>query len=93
MNTEVYSWRVSSALKSDLQAVARLRKVPLSTLLDLAAREWLRNVGPRAKEGEEQRRLHEAADQCLGTFESGDSKASENTGQQVRDRLLRRHGR
>lgn len=41
MKTEVYSWRLSSELKSDLERAARHRRVPLSSVLEEAARKWL----------------------------------------------------
>ena len=40
MKTEVYSWRLSSFLKSDLEREARLRRLSLSALLSLAVTEW-----------------------------------------------------
>ena len=42
MKTEVYSWRVSSDLKPDLEREAHSRKASLASLLDTAAREWLK---------------------------------------------------
>ena len=41
METVVYRWRLSCKLKSDLQRAARSRRVPISTILNLAVREWL----------------------------------------------------
>ena len=41
MKTEVYSWRVSADLKTDLEREARRRNISLSAALDLAAQEWL----------------------------------------------------
>ena len=34
MKTEVYSWRLSGELKSDLEREARLRRVPVSLVLE-----------------------------------------------------------
>ena len=42
MRTEVYSWRLSGELKSDLEREARLRKVPVSSVLETAVRDWLK---------------------------------------------------
>jgi hypothetical protein len=41
MKTEVYSWRVSPDIKTGLEREARRRKMSVSAVLDLAAREWL----------------------------------------------------
>ena len=45
MKSEVYSWRVSTELKSGLEREARRRKISVSAVLDLAAREWLKTGG------------------------------------------------
>src|SRR6266851_2146287 len=44
MKTEVYSWRLAGELKSDLERQARLRRVPVSSILDTAVREWLQKI-------------------------------------------------
>ncbi len=41
MKSKVYSWRVSTELKTKLEREARRRKTSFSDILDLAAREWL----------------------------------------------------
>jgi hypothetical protein len=93
MATEVYSWRVSSELKSDLEREARLRKTSLSAVLTLAVRDWLKQSSASIDEDEEQRKLHEAASKCLGTFTGGKPRRAENARQAVRERLWRHHAR
>jgi hypothetical protein len=61
MKTEVYSWRLSSEVKSDLEREARQRKLPVSSVLDLAVREWLKKNDVDAGDQEAQRRLPSAA--------------------------------
>ena len=61
MKTEVYSWRVSADLKAGLEREARRRKVSLSAVLDLAAREWLKSSDAGNEGEEQQRQLHQAA--------------------------------
>src|SRR6266852_5883366 len=61
MRTEVYSWRLSGELKSDLEREARLRKVPVSSVLETAVRDWLKKGEADASEDEAQLRLHSAA--------------------------------
>jgi hypothetical protein len=93
MKTEVYSWRVSTDLKTDLEREARRRKISLSGVLDLAAREWLKNSSVGDEGEEEQRRLHQAASKCLGTFAGDDSHRSEGVRRAVRQRLGRNYER
>jgi hypothetical protein len=87
MKAEVYSWRVSTDLKTDLEREARRRKLSLSSVLDLAAREWLNNAAEGNGDEEEQRTLHQAAERLLGAFEGGDPHRSENVRLAVRQRL------
>jgi hypothetical protein len=93
MRTEVYSWRLSQELKSDLERQARLRKVPVSSILDLAVREWLNKSRLDVAEDEAQHELHAAADRCLGVLEGRNRHRAETTRETIRKRLLRHHGR
>ena len=93
MKTEVYSWRVSSDVKTGLEREARRRKISMSAALDLAAREWLQKSGI-ANEGDEgQHRLQKAASKLLGALASGDAQRSERASRAVRQRLRQRYGR
>jgi len=93
MKTEVYSWRVSSDVKTNLEREARRRKISMSAALDAAARDWLQKSAA-ANEGDgEQRRLQKAASKWLGALASGNAQRSESASQDVRDRLRRRYGR
>jgi hypothetical protein len=93
MKNEVYSWRVSTDLKTGLEREAHRRKLSLSAVLDLAARDWLSKGGAEIEGDEEQLRLREAASKCFGALASGNAHRSENTRQAVRQRLRRRHDR
>jgi hypothetical protein len=93
MKTEVYSWRVSTELKTGLEREARRRKTSLSAVLDLAAQEWLTRSGAENKGDAEQRRLQQAAAGCLGVLASGEARRSETVRPAVRQRLRRRHER
>ena len=93
MKTEVYSWRVSTDIKTELEREARRRKTSLSGILDLAAREWLNKSGAENEGHEEQMRLQAAAFQCFGAFAGVDAQRSENARQEVRRRLRRRNDR
>ncbi len=90
MKTEVYSWRLSGELKSELEREARLRKTPIASVLDLAVRDWLKKSGADVAGDAAQRELHAAAENCLGAFASGNSRRSGTARQTVRGRLQRR---
>jgi hypothetical protein len=93
MKTEVYSWRVSTDLKTGLEREARRRKISLSAVLDLAAQAWLTKNDADDNDDEKQRSLHQAASECFGIFAGDDPRRSEKVRQAVRQRLRRRHGR
>ena len=93
MKTEVYSWRVSTDIKTSLERAARQRNVSLSRVLDMAAQEWLKSSGSEGGDDETQRRLHEAAAECFGSMASGDTRRSETASGTVRQRLRRHYGR
>ena len=93
MKTDVYSWRLSRELKSELERAARSRKVPVSKLLDMAAREWLAKNAADVSSDEEQKRLHAAVEPFMGAFASGNPRRSQMVGEIVRKRLARKYGR
>jgi hypothetical protein len=93
MKTEVYSWRVSTEVKTGLERVARDRKLSLSAVLDMAAREWLMRTGSEPDDDEKQRALQQTASECLGAFAGEDPGRSETTAKAVRRRLRKRSGR
>lgn len=93
MKAELYSWRVSSDLKTGIEREARRRKISVSAALDLAAREWLEKSSADKDGEEEQRRLRKAASRFVGALASGDRHRSEDVSQTVRERLKRRYGR
>lgn len=89
MKTEVFSWRVSTDVKTGLEREARRRNLSVSTVLDLAAREWLNNSGTAVDDEGERRGLRNAAVACFGALASGQAHRSEKTREAVRRRLLR----
>ena len=92
MKTEVYSWRVSSDVKTSLEREARRRKISMAAALDAAAREWLQKSVMRNEGDEEQRHLRKAASKWFGKLSSGNAQRSETATERVRDRLRRRYG-
>ena len=85
----MYSWRLSSELKSDLEREAPLRKMSISAVLNPAVREWLKQSAVHLDHDEGQRRLHEAASKCLGGFADRNSRRAERARQRVRERMRR----
>ena len=91
MKTEVYSWRVSAALKSDLERAARKRNISIASALDIAAREWLGRSD--TDEQERQRILHQAISKCVGTISGTDPNRSANVSKLVREKIRKKYGR
>jgi len=91
MKTEVYSWRVSSRRKSELEAEARRKGTSLPALLDHIATDWLdTQKSSRTDEALEQERIRAAAFAAIGSFASGDPHLSKNVSRLVREGLVKR---
>ena len=82
--SEVYSWRVSPALKAGLEEAARRQRRSVSRLLDEIVEGYLTRgrAGARSDEEEEQRRLHQSAERLAGSI------AGKATGRSAKARLL-----
>jgi hypothetical protein len=91
MKTEVYSWRVSVDLKTELEREARRRKISLSAVLDTAAKEWLEKQTPGKDEAARQIKLQRAAATCFGAFAGGNKCRSETVRESTRARLRRKY--
>lgn len=94
--TEVYTWRVSAAMKADLEEAARNTNRSVAQLLDEIVAEHLGAAGRAGgSEIEHQRRLHARTAPFLGSLSGGSERRSERARQLVRARLERRyrHGR
>jgi predicted transcriptional regulator len=94
MKTHVYSWRLSANLKNELERAARLRRAPLSTVLEQAARAWLAQNSAEVAEDEEiQRKLHAAAERYIGCLAGDNPRRSEMVRETVRKKLRQKYGR
>ena len=93
MNTEVYSWRLSRELKADLEREARHLNAPVASVLERAVREWLKSQSAALSDEEQQKRLHAAADSCIGTLPGNNPRRAETARELVRKRLKERYGR
>ena len=95
MKTQVYSWRLSRSLKSELERAARLRRAPLSDVLEQAARAWLKqNAAELGDDAETQRKLHAAVEPYIGCIRGlcGPFTA-DRVRETVRRRLREKYGR
>jgi hypothetical protein len=93
MRTEIYSWRVSREMKSELEREARRRKLSLSAVLDLAASEWLKNSAAGADPEEEQERIRRSAAESIGSLAGPGGTRSATVREAVRERLRKHYGR
>jgi hypothetical protein len=94
MRTRVYRWRLSDNLKSELERAARLRGVPLSVVLEQAARVWLsQNAADPVEDEESQRKLHAAAERYIGTIEGLGPYDAQRVRETVRRRLREKYAR
>jgi|SRR6185295_4645410 len=94
--TEVYSWRLSPRLKSDLEEAAHAEQKSMAELLEQIAREWLerfRDSSGNGDDDERQRILHEAGMKFVGSIQGNDLVHAENARSEVRKRIAQRHGR
>src|SRR2546428_5900718 len=90
--TEVYTWRVSSAMKASLEEAARDTNRSVAQVLDEIVADHLGTTGHAGEsEIEHQRRLHARAAHFLGCFAGGGARRSERVRELVRARLKRRH--
>ena len=91
--SEVYSWRLSTALKSALEQAARAEKISVAQLLERIVQEWLQREFSADEEEEVQRRLHEAAAKAIGTIRGGDPHRAEQARERIRAKLREQHER
>jgi hypothetical protein len=93
MKKAAYRWRLSHDLKAELEREARLRKVPVSCILNMAVREWLQKSPPEVSGDAAQRKLHAAAEKYIGVLSGltlgGAETVRETVRRHVRERILR----
>ena len=90
IRTEVYTWRVSRALKTSLEEAARSERRSVAGLLEQIVADHLRRVGEQgASEADQERRLHQRAERFAGRIASGKGGRAEGARALVRERLAR----
>ena len=94
VKTEIYTWRVSAAVKTRLEEAARARRQSVAQLLDELVTEGLDSTDRDSVDDlERQQRLHRQTRQFLGCIAGGHSRRSERVRELVRSRLNRRRSR
>ena len=92
MKSEVYSWRLSPALKHALEETARQEHATIATLLDRIITDWLAaHRQERGQEEAEQQRLHARVIPTLGTIRGFNPIRSEQVRSLVRARVTKRY--
>jgi len=87
--TEIYSWRVSPALKVGLEEKARAERRTVAQLLDEIVAEHLQAAGSGGGEEARQRRLHAHAARFAGRLSGSDPDRAARARELVRVRLRR----
>ena len=75
--SEVYSWRLSTELKTKLEAAARDEKTSIGAVLERVVREWLDARASGDQNDAEQQRKRAAVMACAGIYK-GDGTAATN---------------
>ena len=94
MKTEVYSWRLSSALTAALEDAAREERVSVARLIERLVRHALsERVAAAGNGAAREARVRAAAMRFIGVLRGGDPRRAEKARHQVRARLARRRAR
>ncbi len=91
MKPEVYSWRLSSELKSSLELEARRRGKRLAGLLEDISRDFLERVSNDVERGDAS--VRRAAMRVIGAIAGGKPRRAEQASSELRRRLKLRHAR
>lgn len=88
--SEIYTWRLSAALKAALEEAARDRKRSVADLLDEIVATYLSAPAAGTTDRENQQRLHARAARFAGALRGDDATRSQTVRARVRARLTRR---
>jgi hypothetical protein len=92
MKTEVYSWRLSSERKAELEDEARREGTSVSALLDRVTADWLAQRRNGDSEGDAaQAVLRKRVMATVGTIRGDDPTRSERTSDLVREIIHKKH--
>src|SRR2546423_14689857 len=85
--SEVYSWRLTPALKSELEGAARDEETTVSALLERITYDWLKGRG-RSDDKAEQERMRAAAIAAAGKYKGPGVTATNERVRQVMGQQL-----
>ncbi len=92
MKTEVYSWRVSAARKTELESEARREQTSVAQLLEKITADWLQDRRhARSGDESEQAALRRRVMATVGTIRSGDPAVASRAREVIRERIVRKH--
>jgi hypothetical protein len=92
--SEVFSWRLSPALKADLEAAARAEKTNVTAILERLVRDWLATRrSSEDEDAEQQRRLRERVLGAVGTVSIGGPSATNKRVREVMGEYLEKKHR
>lgn len=74
--SEVYSWRMTPALKADLEAAAQAEKTNVASVLERLVRNWLATRRLSDEEDAEQQRLRAAVIAAAGKYKGPAASAT-----------------
>lgn len=81
----VYSWRITTDRKMELENVARQKKRPLAELLDEAVGEWLKRQ--TGNDDDDEARVRSVATRAFGKLSGGDPERASEARDRVRAKL------
>ena len=91
MKSEVYSWRLSSELKRDLERAARDEGVPVSRLLERVTQDWL--AQRRSEDEAEQARIWKRMEKAIGKISMGGGPwTNDKVRKVIQDKLAKKYG-
>jgi len=94
MKSQVYSWRLSTGKKAELESEARREGVSLAELLERITADWLQEQRDACNGDEkEQAAIRKRAAAAIGSVASGDPMRSSQVSQKVKELLRKRYGR
>ncbi|HKW19590.1 MAG TPA: hypothetical protein VJO35_18925 [Terriglobales bacterium] len=94
MKSEVYSWRLSSEKKVELETEARREGKSVAQVLDEISGEWL-NGRRNARNGDEQEqeRIRKRMMKVVGSLSGGDPERASRASRRVKEILREKYGR
>lgn len=92
--SEVYSWRVSSEIKSALEHAARAKDLSVGRLLEQIVVNWLTKKSAEELGDEKlQRRIHMESMKYVGSIRGGDPLRAQEASRRSKGIIKKKHAR